>query len=60
MTNIVCSVGLWARYRPVVSSAPALLIRGTVENRSGAVSVVADKVERLHLGLAIGRSRDFR
>ena len=60
MTNIVCSVGLWARYRPVVSSAPALIIRGTVENRSGAVSVVADKVERLHLGLAIGRSRDFR
>ena len=60
MTNIVCSVGLWARYRPVVSSAPALIIRGTVENRSGAVSVVADKVERLHLGMAIGRSRDFR
>ncbi|MFL0579844.1 error-prone DNA polymerase [Dietzia sp. 179-F 9C3 NHS] len=60
MTNIVCSVGLWARYRPVVSASPALIIRGTVENRSGAVSVVADKVERLHLGLAIGRSRDFR
>ena len=60
MTNIVCSVGLWARYRPVVSSAPALLIRGTVENRSGAVSVVADKIERLHLGVAVGRSRDFR
>ena len=60
MTNVVCSVGLWARYRPVVSSAPALVVRGTVENRSGAVSVVADKVERLHLGVAIGRSRDFR
>ena len=60
MTNIVCSVGLWARYRPIVSSAPALVVRGTVENRSGAVSVVADKIERLHLGMAIGRSRDFR
>lgn len=60
MTNIVCSVGLWARYRPIVSSAPALIVRGTVENRSGAVSVVADKIERLHLGMAIGRSRDFR
>ena len=60
MTNVVCSVGLWARYRPVISSAPALVVRGTVENRSGAVSVVADKIERLHLGLAIGRSRDFR
>jgi error-prone DNA polymerase len=24
------------------------------------VSVVADKIERLHLGMAIGRSRDFR
>lgn len=60
MTNIVCSVGLWARYRPVVSSAPALVVRGTVENSSGAVSVVADKIERLHLGMATGRSRDFR
>ena len=60
MTNVVCSVGLWARYRPVVSSAPALIVRGTVENRSGAVSVVEDKIERLHLGMAIGRSRDFR
>ncbi|MDX2356761.1 error-prone DNA polymerase [Dietzia sp. PP-33] len=60
MTNVVCSVGLWARYRPIVSSAPALIVRGTVENRSGAVSVVADKIERLHLGMAIGRSRDFR
>ncbi|WP_010542079.1 error-prone DNA polymerase [Dietzia alimentaria] len=60
MTNVVCSVGLWARYRPIVSASPALIVRGTVENRSGAVSVVADKIERLHLGMAIGRSRDFR
>src|SRR5699024_6363346 len=60
MTNTVCSVGLWARSRPAVSSAPPLLIRGTVGNRSGPVSVVADKIERLHLGVAVGRSRDFR
>ena len=60
MTNVICSVGLWARYRPVVSAAPAVVIRGIVENRSGAVGIVADRVERLHLGMAIGRSRDFR
>lgn len=60
MANVVCSRGLWSRYRPVVSSAPSVVVRGIVENASGAVNVVADKIERLHLGMAIGRSRDFQ
>ena len=60
MANVVCSIGLWARYRTVASSAPAVIVRGIVENKSGAINIVADKLERLHLGMAIGRSRDFR
>lgn len=60
LANVVCSVGLWARYRTVAAAAPAVIVRGKVENRSGAINIVADKLERLHLGLAVGRSRDFR
>lgn len=59
MVNVVCSVGLWARYRRLVQTAPALLIRGQVQNAEGAVTVVADHVQRMDLRIE-GRSRDFR
>ncbi|MGZ4520849.1 MAG: error-prone DNA polymerase, partial [Mycobacteriaceae bacterium] len=59
MVNVVCSQGLWARYRRVVRSAPALLIRGMVQNAEGAVTVVADHVQRMDLRVS-SRSRDFR
>ncbi|MGZ4574977.1 MAG: error-prone DNA polymerase, partial [Mycobacteriaceae bacterium] len=59
MVNVVCSQGLWARYRRVVRSAPALLIRGVVQNAEGAVTVVADHVQRMDLRVS-SRSRDFR
>lgn len=59
MVNVVCSVGLWARYRRIVQSAPALLIRGRVQNAEGAVSVVADQVQRMDLRID-SKSRDFR
>ena len=59
MVNVVCSPGLWARYRRVVHSAPALLVRGVVQNAEGAVTVVADHVQRMDLRVA-STSRDFR
>ncbi|MBL1075062.1 error-prone DNA polymerase [Nocardia sp. 2] len=59
MVNVVCSVGLWARYRRLAQSAPALLIRGRVQNAEGAVTVVADHLQRLDLRIT-ARSRDFR
>ncbi|MEV6071625.1 error-prone DNA polymerase [Nocardia sp. NPDC052001] len=59
MVNVVCSVGLWARYRRLAQSAPALLIRGRVQNAEGAVTVVADHLQRMNLRIE-GRSRDFR
>lgn len=59
MVNVVCSQGLWARYRRVVRAAPALLIRGVVQNAEGAVTVVADHVQRMDLRVS-SRSRDFR
>ncbi|MFI9506469.1 error-prone DNA polymerase [Nocardia sp. NPDC052566] len=59
MVNVVCSVGLWARYRRLAQSAPALLIRGRVQNAEGAVSVVAEHLRRMDLRVD-SKSRDFR
>jgi error-prone DNA polymerase len=58
MVNVVCSVGLWAKYRKLAQTAPALLIRGRVQNAEGAVTVVADRLQRMDLRVA-SRSRDW-
>ncbi|MFH5208655.1 error-prone DNA polymerase [Antrihabitans sp. NCIMB 15449] len=59
MVNVVCSVGLWAKYRKLAQMAPALLVRGKVQNAEGAVTVVADRLQRMDLRIA-AKSRDFR
>ncbi|MGW5514175.1 error-prone DNA polymerase [Nocardia africana] len=59
MVNVVCSVGLWRRYRRIAQGAPALLIRGRVQNAEGVVSVVAEHLQRMDLRMA-SKSRDFR
>lgn len=59
MVNIVCSVGLWSRYRRLAQGATALLIRGRVQNAEGSVSVVAEHLQRLDLRMG-SKSRDFR
>ena len=58
MVNVVCSVGLWAKYRKLAQTAPALLIRGRVQNAEGAVTVVADRLQRMDLRVGT-RSRDW-
>ncbi|HEX7166716.1 MAG TPA: error-prone DNA polymerase [Acidimicrobiales bacterium] len=60
LINVVCSKGLWAKYRRVARSSPALLIRGRVEKVEGVVNVVADRIEPLSLAVSGPRSRDFR
>lgn len=59
MVNVVCSIGLWARYRTVAHTAPALLVRGRLQNAEGVVTLVADRLEQLDLRIP-GKSRDFR
>ncbi|MQA61404.1 MAG: DNA polymerase III subunit alpha, partial [Actinophytocola sp.] len=62
MVNVICSPGLWARYRRVARSSPALLIRGVVEHAehgSGVVSVLADRLQHLDVRIP-HKSRDFR
>jgi error-prone DNA polymerase len=57
--NVICSRGVWQRYRRVARGSPGLLIRGRVENSEGVVNVIADRIEALPL-LHATRSRDFR
>ncbi|PCC37841.1 error-prone DNA polymerase [Brachybacterium alimentarium] len=57
--NVVCSQGFWVRHRAVLRTARAIVLRGVVENRTGAVNLVADDVVSLDLAAA-GRSRDFQ
>jgi error-prone DNA polymerase len=58
LVNVICSVGVWARYRRVAQAATAMIIRGRVESERGVVNVVAEKIEPLELAAAT-RSRDF-
>ncbi|MDR3662243.1 MAG: hypothetical protein P4L86_17995, partial [Mycobacterium sp.] len=59
MVNVLCAPGVWARHRKLAQTAPALLVRGIVQNASGAVTVVADRMGRLDLRVT-AKSRDFR
>ncbi len=59
LINVVCSAGLWRRYRSLARTSAALIIRGIVESRDGVMNVVADGMEELSLAVP-SRSRDFR
>lgn len=59
MVNVVCSVGLWTRYRNIAQTSPALLIHGRLQNAEGAVTVVAERLQRLDLRVGT-RSRDWQ
>ena len=59
MVNILCSQGVWARHRKLAQTASAMVIRGVVQNATGAVTVVADRLGKLDMRVA-SKSRDFR
>lgn len=59
MVNVLCTPGVWARHRKLANTAAALLIRGQVQNTSGAITVVAERLGRISLSVG-SKSRDFR
>ena len=60
LTNVVCSPGLWKRYRRVLRESPALVIRGLLErSEEGVVNLLADHAEPLTVAVTHA-SRDFR
>ncbi|WP_123918070.1 error-prone DNA polymerase [Georgenia muralis] len=58
LLNVVCSAGLWSRYRQVARTSAALVVRGTLERADGVTNLVADHLEPLSLRVA-STSRDF-
>ncbi|CAO1651618.1 Error-prone DNA polymerase [Salinibacterium sp. NYA9b] len=59
LINVICSVGVWGRYRRVARDSAALIVRGVLERSvDGVINVVADRFEPLS-GLPHTRSRDF-
>ncbi|MDQ1504345.1 MAG: error-prone polymerase, partial [Actinomycetota bacterium] len=59
LLNVICSPGLWRRYRRVARTSSALLVRGVLERHQGVVNLVAHRLAPLPTGSA-PRSRDFR
>ena len=59
LLNVICTAGLWRRFRTVARSAPAMVVRGRVESADGAVNLLAEHLAPLRLPVAT-RSRDFR
>ena len=60
MLNVICSEGLWTRYRTVALGSAALLVRGRLERSAeGVLNLVADRLARLVLAVPV-KSRDFR
>ncbi|RIJ76377.1 error-prone DNA polymerase [Nakamurella silvestris] len=59
MINIVCSVGLWGRFRRVARGSSALLVRGMLERDGASMSILADRMATLDVSVP-SSSRDFR
>lgn len=60
LVNVICSVGVWNRYRRVVRDSPALIARGILERSpEGVTNIVADAFEDLRVGVRHA-ARDFR
>jgi error-prone DNA polymerase len=59
MVNVMCSRGVWARHRKLAQTASALVIRGIVQNATGAVTVAADRMSPIDLRVK-SKSRDFQ
>lgn len=59
LLNVICTVGLWQRFRKVARSAPAMVVRGRIESADNAVNLLAEHLAPLTLGVP-GRSRDFQ
>ncbi|RMI12537.1 PHP domain-containing protein [Cellulomonas triticagri] len=59
LLNIVCSTGLWQRFRKVARTSRALVVRGRLERADGATNLVAEHLTPLSLAVATS-SRDFQ
>ena len=59
LLNVVCSAGLWQRFRRAARTSKALVVRGRLERNDNATNLVAEHLAPLSLRVRT-TSRDFR
>ncbi|HEU4849734.1 MAG TPA: OB-fold nucleic acid binding domain-containing protein, partial [Terrimesophilobacter sp.] len=60
LANVICSPGVWKRYRRTALQSRTLVVRGMLERSAEGVSnVLADRFETIRI-VTHGSSRDFR
>ncbi|MCO1577173.1 error-prone DNA polymerase [Crossiella sp. SN42] len=59
MVNVVCTQGVWARYRRIARQSSAVVVRGVLEKAQGVISLRAEHLSALDLRIPV-RSRDFQ
>ncbi|MBB5631977.1 error-prone DNA polymerase [Cryobacterium mesophilum] len=60
LVNVICSAGVWKRYRRVARESSAMVVRGILERSpEGVTNLLADRLKPLLLA-ARTSSRDFR
>lgn len=47
MLNVICTEGVWNRYRKTARTAAGMVIRGIVERSDGVTNLLADKISSL-------------
>ena len=59
LLNVICSAGLWQRFRRTARTSKALVVRGRLERNDDATNLVAEHLAPLSLRVRTS-SRDFR
>src|SRR5690606_35813364 len=59
LVNVICPPDTYQRYRRIALDSAALVVHGRLERVDDAISVLAVRLERLHVATT-ARSRDFR
>ncbi|HEY3438063.1 MAG TPA: error-prone DNA polymerase [Actinotalea sp.] len=59
LLNVICTAGLWHRFRHVARTSAALVVRGRLERADNATNLLAEHLAPLSLRVP-SQSRDFR
>ncbi|MDM7856433.1 PHP domain-containing protein [Cellulomonas alba] len=59
LLNVVCSAGLWQRFRKTARTSRALVVRGRLERADGATNLIAEHLAPMSLRVR-STSRDFQ
>jgi error-prone DNA polymerase len=59
LMNVICSKGVWARYRRVAREASGLVVRGQIEKVDGVVNILARELVALETVVGV-HARNFR